>query len=141
MKTGLLFIWVAAFIWRLLLFFLLYSFSINQNVRPSFIEVEFGEYKTGTQAEFSKVQNEEVATNPNPSDVQPEDPKPEEPEPVEEQQQTTKETTKPVDVPDQKEEVKEEEKPVSEAPKVREEGVDEAPPPKDIDEDGQASLF
>ncbi|MGB1039639.1 MAG: DNA gyrase/topoisomerase IV subunit A [Flavobacteriales bacterium] len=43
--------------------------------------------------------------------------------------------------PEKKEEVKEEEKPVSKAPKVREEGVDEAPPPKDIDEDGQASLF
>jgi len=43
--------------------------------------------------------------------------------------------------PEVKEDSKEEEEPTSEAPKVREEGVDEVPPPKDIDEDGQATLF
>ena len=101
----------------LIAFFLIYSFSINKNVRPSFIEVEFGDYQTGTQAEFSKVQNEEVATNPDPSDVQPEDPEPDQ-EPVEEQTETTEETTKPVDVPDQKEEVQEEELKTPETDKV-----------------------
>jgi len=93
----------------LIAFFSIYSFSINQNVRPSFIEVQFGDYQTGTQAEFAKEKNENVATSPDPSKVQPEDPKPDQPKPVEEQKVTTKETTKPVDVPDQKEEVKEKE--------------------------------
>ena len=43
--------------------------------------------------------------------------------------------------PVKEEVVVEDEKPAVEALKVREEGVDEAPPPKDIDDDGQASLF
>lgn len=101
----------------LVLFFVIYSFSISQEVRPSFIEVEFGEYKTGTQAEFSQVVNEQVATSPNPSEVEPEDPQPNQP-PVEEQQVTTNETTKPVDAPDQKEEVQEEELKTADTDKV-----------------------
>lgn len=91
----------------LLVFFLLYTFSMNQNVRPSFIEIEFGEFRTGTLAEQAEVKNEQVATSPNPSETQPEEPQPEKPEPVKEQQTTTTETVKPVDAPDQKEEVKE----------------------------------
>ncbi len=93
----------------LIVFFILYSFSITKEVRPSFIEVEFGEYQTGTQAEFSEVKNDDVATNPDPSQVEPEEPQPEQPKPVEEKVVTTKETAKPVDAPEQKEEVKEEE--------------------------------
>lgn len=92
----------------LVVFFLLYSFSINQNARPSFIEVEFGEFRTGTLAEQAEVKNEEVATSPDPSEVEPEEPQTEKPTPVEEQESTTKETTKPVDAPDQKEEIEEE---------------------------------
>lgn len=88
--------------------FLLYTFSINQNVRPSFIEVEFGEFKAGTIAEQAEVKNENVATRPNPSEIEPEKPEPEKPDPVEKQQTTTKETVKPVDAPEQKEEIKEE---------------------------------
>ncbi|MDZ7716579.1 MAG: hypothetical protein U5J95_10235 [Balneolaceae bacterium] len=91
----------------LVVFFLLYSFSINQNARPSFIEVEFGEFKSGTLAEKAEVKNEKVATSPNPSEVDPKDPQPEKPDPVEKEQADTKETTKPVDAPDQKEEIKE----------------------------------
>ncbi|MDZ7691806.1 MAG: TonB family protein [Balneolaceae bacterium] len=92
----------------LILFFILYSFSINQNLRPSFIEVEFGEFSTGTAAEFSEQQAEEVATRPDPSETQPENPQPEQPQPVEQQETTTEETTKPVDAPDQEQEVEEE---------------------------------
>jgi TonB family protein len=102
----------------LIVFFILYSFNINQNVRPSFIEIEFGEYKSGTQAEFAEQTNEEVATSPNPSEVEPKEPEPDQPEPVEEQVATTAETTKPVDVPDQKEEVQEEELKTPETDKV-----------------------
>lgn len=101
----------------LVVFFILYSFSINQNVRPSFIEVQFGEYKTGTQAEFSQVVNEQVATSPNPSDVEPENPQPNR-QPAEEQQVSANETTKPVDAPDQKQEVKEEELKTADTDKV-----------------------
>lgn len=102
----------------LVLFFLLYSFSTEMNMRPSFIEVEFGEFKSGAPAEFAEQENEEVATRPDPSEVEPENPEPEEPEPVEQQKTTTQETTKPVDVPDQTEKVKEKELETPETDKV-----------------------
>ncbi|MGM0545591.1 MAG: energy transducer TonB family protein [Bacteroidota bacterium] len=89
----------------LFVIFLLYSFSIESNVRPSFIEVEFGEFRSGTPAEYAEEQAEEVATQPNPSETEPDDPEPEEPEPVEEQQETTEEVVKPVDAPEEVEEV------------------------------------
>lgn len=92
----------------LLIIFLLYTFSINQNVRPSFIEVEFGEFQAGTVAEQAEVKNEQVATRPDPSEIEPEEPEPERPDPVEQQQETTEETVKPVDAPDQVEEIEEE---------------------------------
>lgn len=92
----------------LLIIFLLYTFSINQNVRPSFIEVEFGEFQAGTLAQQAEVQNEQVATRPDPSEIEPEEPEPERPDPVEQQTQTTEETVKPVDAPDQQEEIEEE---------------------------------
>lgn len=93
----------------LVVIFLLYTFSIEANVRPSFIEVEFGEFQTGTPAEYAEEQSEEVATQPDPAETEPEEPEPEPTEPVEEQQPTTEETVKPVDVPDEVEEVEEEE--------------------------------
>lgn len=102
----------------LFVIFLLYTFSINTNVRPSFIEVEFGEFKSGTPAEYAEQQAEQVATRPDPSEVEPENPEPEKPDPVEEQQSTTEETTKPVDVPDQQEEVEEQEVKTPETDKV-----------------------
>jgi TonB family protein len=92
----------------LVIFFLIYSFSIESNVRPSFIEVEFGEFQTGTPAEYAEEQAEQVATRPEPSETEPENPDPEEPEPVEEQQESTEETVKPVDAPDQPQEIEEE---------------------------------
>ncbi|HET6528320.1 MAG TPA: hypothetical protein VFG39_06180, partial [Balneolaceae bacterium] len=69
----------------LLLLFLVYTFSTEVNMRPSFIEVEFGEFQTGSPAEFAEQQNEEVATSPDPSEVEPEEPEPTPPEPVEQQ--------------------------------------------------------
>lgn len=93
----------------LLAVFLLYTFTIEQNVRPSFIEVEFGEFRSGTATEYAEEQNQQVATRPDPSEVEPEEPQPEEPVPVQEQQTTTEETAKPVDAPDQTEEIQEEE--------------------------------
>ncbi len=48
----------------LFVIFVLYTFSIEANVRPSFIEVEFGEFQTGTPAEYAEEQAEEVATRP-----------------------------------------------------------------------------
>ena len=102
----------------LLIFFLLYTFSINSRVRPSFVNVQFGEFKEGTAAEFSEKVEEEVATNPNPSEVEPEEPVPDQPEPVEKQESTTEEITKPVDAPDQKQEVEEQEIKTPETDKV-----------------------
>lgn len=92
----------------LLIIFLLYSFSIEQNVRPSFIEVQFGEFRSGTPAEYAEEKAEQVATRPDPSETQPEEPVPDTPDPVEEQQATTEETVKPVDAPDQEEIIEEE---------------------------------
>lgn len=93
----------------LLIFFLIYTFSVESDIRPSFIEVEFGEFQTGKPAEYAKQKAEKVETRPQPSETQPEKPEPEQPEKVEKQQTTTKETTKPVDVPEQTEKVKGEE--------------------------------
>lgn len=93
----------------MIVFFLLYTFSLDTTVRPSFIEVEFGEFQSGTPAQYAEEQAEQVETRPDPAQVQPDEPEPEEPDPVEKEQKTTEETTKPVDVPDQTEEVQEEE--------------------------------
>lgn len=92
----------------LVVLFLLYTFTIQTNARPSFIEVQFGELQSGSPAEFAEQKNEEVATRPDPSETEPENPDPATTEPAEEQQETTEETAKPVDAPDQTEEVQEE---------------------------------
>jgi len=92
----------------LVLFSLWYTLDMNQNFRPSFIEVEFGEFKTGTLAEFSEVKEEKVAQRPNPSEVETEKPIEEAPKPEDQPVQPTEEITKPVDLPDQVEEVIEE---------------------------------
>ena len=116
----------------LVIVFLLYTFSIEANVRPSFIEVEFGEFQTGTPAEYAEQQAEQVATRPDPSDTKPENPEPEEPEPVEEQQESTEETTKPVDAPDQTEEIEEEPVETPETDKVNPQEDTETDEPKEV---------
>lgn len=93
----------------LVIIFLLYTFTIQTKARPSFIEVQFGEFQSGTPAEFAEQENEEVATRPDPSETEPDNPDPETPDPAEEQQETTEETAKQVDLADQTEEVQEEE--------------------------------
>ncbi len=91
----------------LLLFSLWFTLDMNRNARPSYIEVEFGEFKTGQLAEYSEVKNEEVAQRPNPSETEPEQPVEEAPEPEVTPQETTEEQTKAVDLSDQTEEVQE----------------------------------
>ncbi len=102
----------------LLVFFLLYTLSLNQNVRPSYINVQFGAFQSGTAAEFAQQVNQEVATSPDPSEVQPEEPQPDTPEPVEEQIVASDETTKPVDAPDQQQDVDAEELKTPETDKI-----------------------
>ncbi|MEX0608768.1 MAG: TonB family protein [Balneolaceae bacterium] len=92
----------------LLLFSLWFTIGTDKNLRPSFIEIEFGEFKSGQLAEYSQEKNEEVAQRPNPSDVHPEEPVEEIPEPEETPKTPTEENTKPVDLPDEVEEVEEE---------------------------------
>ncbi|WP_018127516.1 energy transducer TonB [Balneola vulgaris] len=92
----------------MLLFSLWYTLDMNQTFRPSFVEVEFGEFQTGTLAEYSEVKEEEVATRPNPSEVKTEEPVEEVPKPEEQPVNPTEEVTKPVDLPDEVEEVIEE---------------------------------
>lgn len=116
----------------LFVIFLLYTFSIDANVRPSFIEVEFGEFQTGTPTQQAEQKSEKVATRPNPAETEPENPEPEKPDPVKEQQKTTEETTKPVDAPDQKEEVQEEEVKTPETDKVDPQQETETEEPKEV---------
>ncbi len=92
----------------LVLFSLWYTLDMNQNFRPSFIEVEFGEFQSGSLAEFSEVKEEEVAQRPNPSKTEPQEPVEETPKPEEVPQNPTEEITKEVDLPDQTEQIKEE---------------------------------
>lgn len=92
----------------LLLFSLWYTIDMGKNLRPSFIEVEFGEFQTGRLSEFSEVQNEKVATRQNPSEIKTETPVEEVPEPEEKPQTPATENIKPVDLPDQVEDVIEE---------------------------------
>jgi|SRR5699024_6259740 len=102
----------------LLIIFMLYTFTIQSNARPSFVEVEFGEFREGKRAEFAEQQNDEVATNPDPSEVEPENPEPDSPNEVQEQQETTDEDTKEVDLADQQEDIQEEEVETPETDKV-----------------------
>ncbi len=101
----------------LIVFFLLYTFSMDHSIRPSFVNVQFGTFKEGTLTELAEKTNEQVATDPNPSEIQPEEPQPEA-EPVKEQATVTDETTKPVDAPDQTEEVEDKELKTPETDKV-----------------------
>ena len=100
----------------LLAFSLWYTIDMGRNLRPSFIEVEFGEFQTGRLTQFSEVEKQEVATRPNPSDVETEEPTEESPETVETPEPEVLEDTKPVDLPDEVEDVIEEpiETPVTE---------------------------
>ncbi len=92
----------------LLVFSLLFTINSGQQQRPSYIEVEFGEFSTGKLAEFAQEKNEEVAQRPNPSETQPEQPSEEVPEPEEAPKVIENEDTKAADLPDQLEEVIEE---------------------------------
>lgn len=89
----------------MLAFSLWYTIDMGRSLRPSFIEVEFGEFQTGRLSEFSEVQNEEVATRQNPSETETEQPVEEAPEPEETPQDPSDENTKPVDLPDEVEDV------------------------------------
>lgn len=92
----------------LLIIALLYTIDSNMN-RAAFMEVTLGEFRSGTLAQQSEIQNQQVATRPNPSEVEPEEVDPEITQPVETPQNPVEETSKPVDLPDQEEEIPEEE--------------------------------
>src|SRR5690625_7242098 len=55
------------------------------------MEITLGEFRSGTLAQQAPVQQEQVATRPNPSEIPPENPDPEISEPVEEVQEQTDE--------------------------------------------------
>jgi TonB family protein len=92
----------------LVLFFLIYTLRMEHEMRPSFIEVEFGEFQSGTPTEYAEQQEEQVATQPDPPETEPEEPEPE-PTNEEPQEETTEEDAKPVDAPEQEEVIDEEE--------------------------------
>lgn len=86
-----------------------YTFELNLQNRASYMEVTLGEFRSGTLAQQAPVQQEQVATRPNPPETPPENPDPEITEPVEEVQEQVEETAKPVNLPDQLEEIVDEE--------------------------------
>ncbi|MGM0744256.1 energy transducer TonB [Rhodohalobacter sp.] len=88
---------------------ILYTINMDHDNRPAYIEVTLGEFRSGTVAEQAEVQEEEVATRPNPAETEPEDPDPEVTEPVETPQQPEEEVAKPVELPEQQEEIQSEE--------------------------------
>jgi protein TonB len=92
----------------LLAFFLLYTFSFNVSVRPSYMEVKIGKFKTGTQVQHARVKHKKVAANPNPSKKQPKHPQPKHSKSPKPQKKATKKDVKPVHSPKQKEKVKSE---------------------------------
>ena len=92
----------------LFLFSVWYSIDMDEGMRPSFIEVEFGEFQSGQFSEFSEQQNEQVATRQNPSQTLTEEPVEDAPEPENTPESPAFENTKPVDLPDEIEEVIEE---------------------------------
>ena len=105
---------------------------------PAYIAVTLGEFRSGTLAQQSEVQREEVATRPNPAEEQPEDPNPEVTQPVETPQTQEEEVTKPVELPEETEEIESDE--VVETPEtevvnpeqveVTEEVIEEEVPPQ-----------
>lgn len=92
----------------ILIIAILYTIEPDMN-RAAFMEVTLGEFRSGTLAQQSEIQNEQVATRPNPSEVEPEEVDPDITQPVETPQNPVEETTKPVDLSDQEEEIPEEE--------------------------------
>ncbi|MEX0928999.1 MAG: energy transducer TonB [Balneolales bacterium] len=77
--------------------------------RTAFIDITLGEFSDGTQAEFSREENTEVATSPEPSEVETEEPTPEQTEVAEEAQPEAEELTKDVELSEQEEEIVDEE--------------------------------
>ena len=127
----------------LFLFSVWYSIDMDEGMRPSFIEVEFGEFQSGQFSEFSEQQNEQVATRQNPSQTPTEEPAEDAPEPESTPESPAFENTKPVDLPDQIEEVIEQAiqtpetdvlDPSQNASEVAEEEI-EIPPQAQMDED------
>jgi periplasmic protein TonB len=122
----------------LLIIALLYTINFDVDNRPAYIAVTLGEFRSGTMAEQSDVQREQVATRPNPAEQQPEDPNPEVTQPVETPQTQEEEVTKPVELPEEVEEVESDE--VVETPEteivnpeqveVTEEIIEEEVPPQ-----------
>lgn len=93
----------------ILIIALLYNISFDIDNRPAYIAITLGEFRSGTLAEQSEVQREQVATRPNPAEEQPEDPNPEVETPVETPQTQEEEITKPVELPEEVEEIESEE--------------------------------
>jgi outer membrane biosynthesis protein TonB len=82
----------------------LFIFVGNEPQRFAYLEVTIGDFKDGTQSEFSLDRPEKVSTNPNPSPTDPIDPKPiDELKPVPETK--VNEVSKPVEAPKQIEKV------------------------------------
>src|SRR5699024_7990793 len=127
--------------------FMRHTFTIQSNARPSFVHVESGESREGKRAEIAEQQNDEVATNPDPSEVEPENPEPDSHNEVQEQEETTDEDTKEVDLADQQEDIQEEEVETPETDKVDPENESAAEqheevtvPPKTEKEIGRAHV-
>lgn len=93
----------------LLFIALLYTINMDYDNRPAYMEVTLGEFRSGTIAEHAEVQQEQVATRPNPAETEPEDPDPDVTQPDETTRQPEDEVTKPVELPEEQEEIESDE--------------------------------
>ncbi|MEX0779658.1 MAG: hypothetical protein WD491_05075 [Balneolales bacterium] len=73
--------------------------------RTAYIDITLGEFSDGTTAEFSREENPDVATSPEPTEVETEEPEPEVIEEVEEVEPEAEEPTKDVELAEQEEEI------------------------------------
>lgn len=101
---------VTAALHFVVLLFALFMYSQPEpQRRTSFIDITLGEFSEGTTAEFSREEEAEAATSPEPTEVETEEPATEEVEVVEEEQPEAEEPTKDVELSEQTEEIQEEE--------------------------------
>ena len=95
---------LVAHIVLLVMALLLYTSSTEQP-RTALMEITLGEFSDGTMAEFSREERQEVATDPNPSEVETDAPTPEQVEVTEQPTPDVTEPVKDVDLAEQTEEI------------------------------------
>lgn len=93
----------------IIIFALLMYTNEREQQRTAFMEITLGEFSDGTMAEFSREEQQEVATDPDPSDVETDEPTPEQVEVTEQPTPEATEPTKDVNLAEQTQDIQSEE--------------------------------